>query len=228
MKIVIGNKTYSSWSMRPWLVLKAFDLSFEETVIPLYRDGSREAIARYSEAGKVPVLIDGDVTVWESLSIIEYLAEKYPDCGIWPADRAARAHARSASAEMHAGFSALRSACSMTLAHRYARKDRGAACATDVARICALWKEARDRFGAGGPFLYGAFSAADAMYAPVVARFDAYQIEVPPAARAYMDAVQSHPAYVAWRDAALRETWVLADVGVDETVVEDFRGAGKR
>lgn len=227
MRIVIGNKAYSSWSMRPWLVLRAFGLPFEETVIPLYAADSPGAIARYSAAGKVPVLIDGDITVWESLAIIDYLAEQFPDRAIWPVDKAARAHARSASSEMHAGFAALRSACSMTFLERYAPRDRGDACARDVARICEIWAEARGRFGAGGPFLYGAFCAADAMYAPVVGRFFAYQIDVPEAARAYMHAVMSHPAYVEWREAGLKEPWTIAGIGDGEIVVDDFRMAAK-
>ncbi|MCI5075699.1 glutathione S-transferase family protein [Oricola sp.] len=225
MRIVIGNKAYSSWSMRAWLVLKAFGIPFEETVIPLYRPESQGLIARYSRAGKVPVLIDGDVTLWESLAIIEHLAETRPDLAIWPADPAARAHARSIAAEMHAGFAGLRSACPMSFVARYAPRDRGEDCAADVARLCAVWEEARSRFGADGPYLYGTFSAADAMYAPLAGRLFAYQIDVPETARSYMDAVMAHPAYRDWVDAGLREPWVIEEIGVGETVVEDYRAA---
>ena len=222
IQLVIGNKLYSSWSMRPWLLLKAFDIPFEEIVIPLYRDGSRERIQEHSPTGKVPCLIDG-VTVWDSLSIMEYLAETYPGLDIWPREKGARAHARSAAAEMHSGFQALRQSCPMNLGKRFAVKDRGPNVTADVVRVCGLWAEARSRFARGGPFLYGAFSAADAMYAPVVTRLDTYQIAVDAGARAYMDAVLKHPAFVAWRDAALNEPWDLLHYEEGETPTEIFR-----
>lgn len=222
MHLTIANKLYSSWSLRPWLVMKAFGIPFEETVIPMYRPDSKARMLAVSPTGKVPCLADGDITVWESLAIIEYLAEKFPDEPIWPRDTKARAHARSAANEMHAGFQALRKACPMNLGKRFAVKDRGPEVAADVARISALWKEARCAFGAGGPFLYGSFSAADAMFVPVVTRLDTYQIEVDAETRSYMDAVLSHPAFVAWRDAALQEPWHVPHYEEGETPVEIF------
>ena len=222
MHLTIANKLYSSWSLRPWIVMRAFDIPFEETVIPLYQPDSKARILQVSPTGKVPCLTDGDVRVWESLAIIEYLAEKFPEKGIWPKDPKARAHARAAASEMHAGFQALRSACPMNLGKRFAKKDRGAAAAADVARVTSLWKEARKSFGSAGPFLYGEFSAADAMFAPVVTRLDTYQVEVEPDTRAYIDAVLSHPAFVTWREAALQEPWLLPHYEEGETPVEVY------
>jgi len=222
MHLVIGNKLYSSWSLRAWIALSAFDIAFEETVIAMYRPDTRERMLSYGPTGKVPVLIDGDVTVWESLAIMEYLAERFPDKAIWPADRAARAHARCAASEMHAGFTGLRSTCPMNLTKRFAPKDRGEECAADVARLEQLWSEARTRFGSGGAFLYGAFSAADAMFAPVVSRLDTYQIAVNADTRRYMDAVLNHPAFLAWKESALQEPWTLPHYEEGETAVETF------
>lgn len=222
MHLTIANKLYSSWSMRPWLVLKALGIPFEETVIAMYRPDSKARMLAVSPTGKVPCLADGDVKVWESLAIIEYLAEKFPDKAIWPSDAKARAHARSAANEMHAGFQALRAACPMNLSKRFANKDRGPEVTENVERLAELWAEARRAFGAGGPFLYGAFSAADAMFAPVVTRLDTYQIDVDPDTRAYMDAVLSHPAFVAWRGAALQEPWEIRHYEEGETPVEVF------
>lgn len=222
MHIVIGNKLYSSWSMRPWLVLAAFDIPFAETVVPLSQADTSARIRQFSPSGKVPALVDGDVTVWETLAIIEYLAEKFPDRSIWPKDAKARAHARAISNEMHAGFQALRQACPMNLAKRFARKDRGDAARADVARVAQNWAEARSRFGAGGPYLYGVFSAADAMYAPVVTRLDTYQVEVDGPTRAYMDAVLAHSAFVRWRTEALAEPWTIEKYEAGETAVEVF------
>lgn len=225
MHIYIGNKTYSSWSMRPWLVLKAFDIPFDETVIRLEEPDFKERVMRISPAGKVPVLVDGDRMVWETLSIIEYLAEKYPEREIWPGEASARAHARSVASEMHAGFGALRSACSMNLGRRFGKRDRGSDVEADVQRIESLWREALMWFSrtGDGPFLYGAFTAADAMYAPVVSRLDGYGFEVAAVTRSYMDAVQSHPAYVAWREAALAEPWVIPEDEADEPAIENFK-----
>ena len=224
MHLYIGNKCYSSWSLRPWLLAKAFDFDFDETVIPLFTDTFRDEIARFSSAGLVPILHDGPIRVWETLAIIEYLADKAPDKQIWPAGIEARAHARSISSEMHSGFKALRAACPMNLAKRYARRDRGADVTADVKRIEELFAEARDRFAdAGGPFLYGAFSAADAMYAPVVTRLDTYDFDVTPKTRTYMDAVLAHPAFQAWRNAALNEPWVVPEDEVDEPAIENLR-----
>ena len=223
--LVLANKLYSSWSLRPWLLLRQLGIAFDEVVIPLGQPDTRAQLLQHSPAGKAPVLIDGDVTVWESLAIAEYAAESWPEAGVWPRDRAARALARAISSEMHAGFQALRNACPMNLGKRYATRDRGPAVAADVARITALWRDARTRFGAGGPFLFGAFSAADVMYAPVVTRLDTYAVAVDPDTRAYMDAVLALPAFAEWRTAALAEPWTYGEDEVDETPLEDFRAS---
>src|SRR3712207_6590308 len=155
--LVIANKTYSSWSLRPWLLMKQLGVAFDEITIPLDLPDTREKVLKHSPAGKVPILIDGDVTVWESISIMEYVGEAY-GAPIWPEDRKARAMARSVAAEMHAGFTGLRSACPMNLGKRYAQRDRGEAVARDVARFSDIVRDARGLFGGGGPFLFGAFS----------------------------------------------------------------------
>jgi glutathione S-transferase len=209
LKLIIGNKNYSSWSMRPWIGLKAAGIPFDEEVIPLYVEGSKQKILSHSPAGKVPILIDGEVRVWESLAILEYAAEKFPSAALWPSDAAARAHARAIATEMHGGFAALRNECGMNLWRPPGAKDLSSDARGNIARIQAIWTDARSRFGAGGPFLFGAFSAADAMYAPVVARFETYAIDVTAPVRAYMQAMIALPAWQEWRRAALNETWVL-------------------
>jgi glutathione S-transferase len=223
LKLVIANKLYSSWSMRPWLVLRASGIPFEEIIIPLRQADSKARLAAYSPSGKVPVLIDGSVTVWESLAIIEYLAERFPDKAIWPKDTAARAHARAISNEMHGGFMPLRLGCPMNLGAKFKTPELTEGLVANAARIEAIWAEARAQFGAGGSYLYGAFSAADAMYAPVVTRLDTYQISVQPESRAYMDTVLSHPEFVSWKTAALKEPWSIEDYEAGHTVVEAFR-----
>ena len=209
MKLIIGNKNYSSWSLRPWIGLKATGIAFDEEVIPLYGEGSKEKILAHSPAGKVPVLIDGATHVWESLAILEYAAEKFPDTRVWPSDVAVRAHARAISTEMHAGFAALRNECGMAMWRPHLRKDLSDEAKANIARIQALWTDARTRFGAGGPFLFGRFSAADAMYAPVVSRFETYAIDVTAPVKAYMQAMIALPAWQEWRRAALNEPWVI-------------------
>jgi glutathione S-transferase len=211
LKLAIGNKNYSSWSMRPWLALRANNIAFEEIFIPLYTNvkADKDRILSLSRSGKVPALIDGDVTIWDSLAIIEYVAEKFPEAKLWPDDRASRAHARSISAEMHSGFMALRNECGMNL-HR----PIGAVALSDdaranVARIQEIWAECRARYGQLGSFLFGAFSAADAMFAPVVHRFRTYAIEVAPAAQPYMDAMMALPAFQQWTRDGLAETLVI-------------------
>ena len=209
-RLILGNKNYSSWSFRPWIGLRTAGIPFDEEVIPLYGEGSKENILARSPAGKVPILIDGDVRVWESLAILEYAAEKFPAAQLWPADPAARAHARAISTEMHAGFVALRSECGMNMWRPPARKALSDEAKANIARIQALWTDARDRFGAGGPFLFGRFTAADAMYAPVVSRFETYAIDVTAPVAAYMDAMIALPAWQEWRRAGLNEPWVIA------------------
>jgi glutathione S-transferase len=211
LKLAIGNKNYSSWSMRPWLALRANDIPFVETVIPLYTDNpaDKEQIVSFSRAGKVPVLVDGDITVWDSLAIIEYVAERYPEAKLWPDDVAARAHARSVCAEMHSGFMALRNECGMNL-HRPVRPVTLSADAlANIARVQEIWGACRARFGAKGPFLFGRFGAADAMYAPVVHRFRTYAIDVAPESRAYMDTMMALPAFQQWTRDGIAETLVI-------------------
>ena len=220
LKLVVGNRLYSSWSLRAGILLRGFGIAHEEEVIAMYKPDTRERMLAFGPTGKVPILIDGDITVWDSLAIVEYVAETHPDLAIWPKDRAARAHARSASAEMHSGFTGIRSTCPMNLTKRFARKDRGEACAQDVVRIEALWREARHRFGGDGPYLYGAFSAADAMYAPVVTRLDTYSIEVADDTRAYMDTILNSPGFLSWKADAEREPWALPHYEEGETAIE--------
>jgi glutathione S-transferase len=211
LKLVIGNKNYSSWSMRPWLAMRASGIAFEEVFIPLYTDqADKDRILSYSRAGKVPTLIDGDITVWDSLAIIEYLAERFPEAKLWPADRAARAHARSISAEMHSGFMPLRNECGMNLHRPVGAIALSADAQANVARVQELWTQCRERYGKLGPYLFGSFTAADAMYAPVVHRFRTYAIKVSPAVAAYMDTMMAQPAFAEWTKAGLAETLVIA------------------
>ena len=214
LKLIIGNKNYSSWSFRPWIGMKVAGIPFEEEVVPLDTPEFKQRL-KVSGSGKVPTLIDGEIKVWESLAILEYLADKFPDRNLWPADTAARAHARAVSSEMHAGFQALRSACAMNMWRPVMKRELKPDVASNVARIDALWSDCRARFGKGGPFLFGKFGAADAMYAPVVSRFHTYGIDVGAAARAYMEAVMALPAWAEWKAAAVKEPWVLAKDEVD-------------
>ena len=206
LTLVIGNKNYSSWSMRPWLALKASGIVFEEKFIPLYTGAAdKKRILDVTRSGKVPALIDGDVTVWDSLAIIEYLAEHFPEAGLWPGDPASRAHARSASAEMHSGFASLRNECGMNLHRPIGAKALSDNARADIARIQELWTDCRQRYGKAGSFLFGAFTGADAMYAPIIHRFRTYAIEVTSPVRAYMDAMLSLPAFRQWTDERLRK-----------------------
>jgi glutathione S-transferase len=238
VKLVIGNKNYSSWSMRPWILLRELGVPFEEVLIPFAGLGDPAAMAAWRERvrahapggdapGKVPLLVDGEVAVWESLAILDHLADRFPERAVWPTDPAARAFARSIAAEMHAGFAALRKACPMNLGKRYAARDRGDAVARDVARVAAVWTTARTRWGQGGRFLFGAFGAADAMYAPVVARFLGYDLPAAPVVRAYLDAVAGTAGYRGWTEAALAEPWVEPQDEVDEPPVAVLRAAAR-
>jgi glutathione S-transferase len=205
--------------------MRATGIAFTEQLVPLDESGFKETIfsAAPGSGGTVPTLVDGEIAVWETLAICEYLHDTQPQAGIWPRDKAARAHARAISSEMHAGFTALRSACPMNLGKRFAARDRGPGVARDVERLTSLWRQARERFGAGGPFLYGAFSAADAMFAPVVTRLDTYGIAVDPVSRDYMKAVLALPAYREWLAAALAESWIVAQDEVDEPALVNLR-----
>ncbi len=225
LKLVIANKAYSSWSLRPWILLKTFGIPFEEDVIPLDTPEFRPRVSAYRAGSTVPILVDGDIVVWETIAILDTIADMNPGRPVWPADRRARAYARSIASEMHAGFRALRSACPMNVRKRYAFVDRGELVAKDVARVLHLWRTARNLYGdrGNGPFLFGAFSAADAMYAPVVTRLQTYSIPVDPQIRAYMDAVLDLPAFVEWHKAAMEEPWIVGHDEVDEPSIGPFR-----
>ncbi len=207
--LYIGNKNYSSWSLRPWIAMEAAGVPFTDEVIPFDFPAGNPKFKAISPTGRVPVLHHGDVRVWESLAIIEYVAELFPDKGIWPKDAGARAEARAISMEMLSGFRALRNACPMNIR----REPRAIALpdgvTDDVARIETIWKEALAR--SGGPFLFGAFSAADAMYAPVVNRFETYRLTEDEAVLAYIARVKAHPAWQKWQAAALAEPWIVPE-----------------
>ncbi len=207
LKLIVANKAYSSWSSRAWILLTHFKIPFEETVIPLDLPETRSLILKHSPSGKCPALHDGAVTVWESLAVIEYVAELYPEKAIWPRGKAARAHARSLAAEMHAGFQALRQHCPTNFRRPVRKIALTEAVEADVARIDAAWTHARKTFGKAGPFLFGRFSAADAMYAPVVNRLHVYDVPVSRATRDYMAAMMALPAWKAWAADAEAEEW---------------------
>jgi glutathione S-transferase len=215
LKLIIGNKNYSSWSFRPWIAMKVAGIAFEEEVISLEASDFKARVGKVSGTGKVPALVDGNVHVWESLAILEYLAEKYPHAHLWPADPAARALARAIAAEMHAGFGPLRRHLPMNMWRPVTPRQLTPEVETNVRRIEAIWTDCRRGYGGDGGFLFGGFGAADAMYAPVVSRFHTYGVEVGATARAYMDAVMALPAWSEWRAAALAEPWVLAEDEVD-------------
>jgi glutathione S-transferase len=208
--LVIGNKNYSSWSLRPWLFMKVNGIPFDEVRIPLYTESAPEQIRTHSPAGKVPVLIEDGVRTWDSLAILEVLNERHPAARGLPEERADRAWARSLCAEMHAGFRALRTQLPMNCRRPAAPVPLEADAAADVARVRQIWRECRQAHPGAGPFLFGAFTMADAMYAPVVVRFEGYQIRVGPLEREYMDAVLALPAMRAWIEAARAETEVIA------------------
>ena len=213
MKLIIGNKNYSSWSLRGWLAVKQSGLAFEEITVPLYGDDwdaqkrSNEDIA--PSHGKVPVLWDGEAVVWDSLAIIDYLADKVGRDRFWPKDDAARAMARSMVAEMHSSYLALRRQCPMNIRRRVEVARIGDDARADVVRILQLWAEARARFGQGGPFLFGSFCAADIIYAPVVSRFITYGVPVPGFAVSYMEAVWEHEWLQSWIAEAEAEDWTI-------------------
>jgi glutathione S-transferase len=213
--LLIGNKNYSSWSLRPWIAMKVAGIPFEEQVISLDAADFKQRVHKISAAGKVPALADGETQVWESLAILDYLAEKFPHAGLWPAEARARAHARSIAAEMHSGFTPLRRHFPMNVRRPVRPREPTAEAAENINRIDAMWTDCRSRCGQAGPFLFGAFGAADAMYAPVVSRFHTYAVDVSPVARAYMAAVMSLPAWADWCAAAREEPWVLPSDEVD-------------
>jgi glutathione S-transferase len=210
LTLYLGNKNYSSWSLRAWLAAKQAGLAFDEVVIPLYQPGSRETIVKFSPSGRVPALKHGDITVWESLAVCEYLAETFPAAALWPSDPVARAAARSVSTEMHAGFTALRGHLPMNVRSTY--PDRGVTPEVqgDINRIMAIWRDCRARFGQdNGEFLFGPFTIADAMYAPVVTRFRTYRIDLERDADAYCDTIMGLAAMQEWVTAARNEPMII-------------------
>jgi len=210
LTLYIGNKAYSSWSLRAWLALSATRAEFEEVRLALYQEGSTAELKRYSPTGRVPLLRDGELLIWDSLAICEYLAEQFPPAQLWPADVADRARARAVSAEMHSGFAALRNALPMNARAAGRRVAIEPAVASDIARVCAIWRECRASAGERGPWLFGAFSIADCMYAPVVLRFHGYSVQCGPVEQAYVKAMLAHPALQTWVAAAQREPEVVA------------------
>jgi glutathione S-transferase len=215
LQLAIANKNYSSWSLRPYMAMAMAGIPFEEKYIPFGEPRFGREIRKISSAGKVPVLVHGKTTIWDSLAILEYLAETYPEKNLWPKSKAARAMARSISSEMHSGFHALRNACPMNLRRPAKPIPMTDAAMADVARIEAIWRDCRKLYGKGGKFLFGKFSNADAMFAPVVTRLDTFAIPVTKDTRAYMDAVLATKAFQAWKTDALKETAIVPEDEVD-------------
>jgi glutathione S-transferase len=212
MKLIIGNKAYSSWSLRGWLAVKQSGLPFEEMTVPLYDnewDERRREEDIAPSAGKVPILWDGDAVIWDSIAIVEYLADKVGRERFWPKDDAARGMARSMVAEMHCSFLSLRRECPMNLRKNFEGVTISEDTRNDALRILSLWAEARARFGKEGPYLFGTFSAADIMFAPVVTRFTTYGFTLPGFAAAYAEAMMANPWMQLWFDAAQSEEWVI-------------------
>ena len=209
LKLIIANKNYSSWSMRPWIAMKAFGIPFEEIRILLDQPETSSRIAHYSPAGRVPVLIAGNVTIGDSLAICEYLAEQFPENNLWPQATDARAIARSICAEMHSGFSGLRSAMSMNIRASFPGRGRTSEAQADIGRVCEIWETCLSEFG-HHQFLFGDFSIADAFFAPVAMRFRTYGVSLAPALRAYVERVSSHPAVAQWISEAIAETEIIA------------------
>ena len=210
LTIYLGNKNYASWSLRAWLVLKHTTVSFDEVVIPLYQPSSRETVLKYSPSGKVPALHHGDVTIWDSLAICEYLAEAFPTFELWPKDPAARALARAVSAEMHAGFADLRQHLPMNVRSSFPGREIPPEAQADINRVMAIWRDCRSRVGEGrGEFLFGDFTIADAMFAPVVTRFRTYRVDLEREADAYCDAIMTLPEMQEWIAAAKNEPMIV-------------------
>jgi glutathione S-transferase len=215
LHLVIANKNYSSWSLRPWLAMSMAGLDFDETLILLDTPDTKRQIAEHSKAGRVPILHHGKFTIWETLAVLEYLAETFPEKNFWPKGKAARAVARAISNEMHAGFSGLRNACPMNLRRPHKPVMLNDEIRADVVRIEEIWRDCRKTYGKGGKFLFGRFCNADAMFAPVVTRFETYAIPVARDTRAYMDTVLATKAFQKWKSAALKETWIVPHDEVD-------------
>jgi glutathione S-transferase len=209
LKLIIGNKNYSSWSLRAWLAIELTGAPYDEERIPLYQADSRSRLLSLSPTGKVPVLQCEDGTLWDSLAIAEYLAERFPEAHLWPLGQTARAHARSACAEMHSGFVPLRSHMPMDLRRQKPLDEVPEEVQADIRRICALWAGCRGRFGQDGPFLFGHASIADAFFAPVAARLRSYAVALPADAEAYVETIYRWPAFQRWYQAAMQETEII-------------------
>lgn len=209
MKLFVANKNYSSWSFRPWLALRVKNISFEEVLVPFDMPNGNPEFAQFSPTNKVPVLQDGDLTVWESLAILEYLAERFPSAGLWPGGRADRAVARSVASEMHGGFLALRAECPMNMRREHKALNVSDDVHRDVRRITEIWRDCLD--GSGGPFLFGGFTNADAMFGPVVNRLAIYRLNDDPVVRSYSETMTALPAWKEWQDAARAERWVVEE-----------------
>lgn len=207
LRLYIGNKNYSSWSFRPWIGMTVAGIPFEEVLVPFNNDAKNPDYEAFSPTRQVPVLVDGDQTIWQSLAILDHVARKHPDALLWPADVAARSQAIAVSCEMMSSFFALRGACPMNMRRPRKAVAMTDAIAADVSRIETMWNNALEQ--SGGPYLYGAFSIADAMYAPVVNRFEAYAIPVSSGTQTYMDTIKALPAWQAWEAAGKAEPWVV-------------------
>lgn len=207
MKLFIGNKNYSSWSFRPWIAMMAKGIEFEEILIPFDDAGGNPKFKEFSPTGKVPTLVDTDLTIWESLAILEYLHDTFPEKGFWPKDKKARALARAVANEMHGSFFGIRNECPMNMRREVRAIEVSDAVRKDVARLETLWSDCLKT--SGGPFLFGEFSNADAMFAPVVNRLEKYALSNNPAVLTYTAAMKSHPAWKEWETAALKETWIV-------------------
>jgi glutathione S-transferase len=208
-ELIIGNKAYSSWSLRPWLVLKEAGADFIETRVPLYVHGYKEELLKYAPSGRVPILKHGERTIWDSLAICEYLAETFPQAQLWPVDAGVRAYARSVSAEMHSGFGAIRSAMPFNCRAKGRHVIITPEIQKEIDRVQSLWQDCRAQYGKGGPWLFGCFSIADAMYIPVASRFITYSVPLGVVAQSYADAALDHPAVREWIAAAKQETEVM-------------------
>lgn len=209
LTLIIGNKNYSSWSLRPWLAMTWAKIPFDEIRIPLYAPDTKAQLSQHSPSGRVPVLRHGDMVIWESLAICEYIADLFPEVKLWPENITDRAIARSVSCEMHAGFSALRQSMAMDIRSRHFEREHSPQVHADVERVCQIWRDCRTDHQHAGEFLFGAFSIADAMFAPVVTRFVTYGVALDPVCRAYSEAILALPAMQAWQEAAIAEVEVI-------------------
>ncbi|HWH18618.1 MAG TPA: glutathione S-transferase family protein [Allosphingosinicella sp.] len=219
LKLIIGNKAYSSWSLRGWLAVKQSGLPFEEITVPMFGeewDRAQQGDEFAPSGGKVPVLWDDKTVIWDSLAIVEWLAEKTDKTRYWPEEEAARGMARSMAAEMHSSYPNLRRECPMNVRKQFPQKELKEEVRREVIRILELWAEARARHGKGGPYLFGTFGAADIMFAPVVTRFVTYSVPVPRFAAAYMEAILNHPWMQEWLEAAQEEPWVIEQYEMTE------------